>query len=102
MPVCQGFIRFLTCTIRCVSVKGEFLRLPSLAGRKANQGGPPMRTTYRSATLVAFLALVVTLLSALPAAGQQIHASTQHLRFVHLDVSPRLRNMPLIPPRAEQ
>ena len=61
-----------------------------------------MRTTYRPATLGAFLALVVTLLSALPAAGQQTHASTQHLRFVHHDVSPRLRDMPLIPPRAEQ
>jgi hypothetical protein len=61
-----------------------------------------MRTTYRSATLGAFLALVVTLLSALPAAGQQTRASTQHLRFVHHDVSPRLRDMPLIPPRAER
>jgi hypothetical protein len=61
-----------------------------------------MRTIYRPATLGAFLALVVTLLSALPAAGQQTHASTQHLRFVHHDVSPRLRDMPLIPPRAER
>ena len=61
-----------------------------------------MGTTYRSATLGALLPLVVTLLSALPAAGQQTHASTQHLRFVHHDVSPRLRDMPLIPPREEQ
>src|SRR2546426_1345980 len=61
-----------------------------------------MKPIYRPATLGALLPFVVTLRSALPAAGQQPHASTQHLRFVHHDVSPRLRDMPLIPPRAEQ
>src|SRR2546422_319118 len=53
-----------------------------------------MRTTYRSATLGALLPLVVTFLSALPAAGQQTHAappdtngsvgSTQFVQWVNL------------------
>src|SRR5258707_12726920 len=61
-----------------------------------------MRSAYRPANLGAFLALVVTSLSALPAQGQQPRASTQHLRFVHHDVSPQLRDMPPIPPREER
>ncbi len=61
-----------------------------------------MRSSCWTLTLGAFLAPVVTLLSALPAAGQQTHASTQHLRFVHHDVSPRLRDMPPIPQRDER
>jgi hypothetical protein len=60
-----------------------------------------MRSPCRPAKLGAFLALVVTSLSALPAQGQQARASTQ-LRFVHHDVSPRLRDMPPIPPREER
>jgi len=59
-----------------------------------------MRSPYRPAKLGAFLALVVW--SALPAQGQQTRASTEQLRFVHHDVSPRLRDMPPIPPREEQ
>src|SRR5258708_24840946 len=61
-----------------------------------------MRSAYRPANLGAFLALVVTSLSAFPAQGQQTRASTQHLRFVHHDVSPQLRDMPPIPPREER
>src|SRR2546425_6119844 len=61
-----------------------------------------MRTTCRPATLAAFLPLVVMLLSALPAAGQRTHASTQDLRFVYHDASPRLRDMPPIPPKEER
>src|SRR5260370_10145902 len=61
-----------------------------------------MRTTCRPAKLGAFLALVVTSWSALPAAGQETHASTQHLRFVHHDVSPRLRVMPPIAEKEER
>jgi len=61
-----------------------------------------MRSPCRPAKLGAFLALVVTSLSALPAQGQQARASTEQLRFVHHDVSPRLRDMPLIPPREER
>src|SRR5258708_39361967 len=58
-----------------------------------------MRSAYRPANLGAFLALVVTSFSAFSAQGQQTRASTQHLRFVHHDVSPQLRDMPPIPPR---
>src|SRR5260370_14172267 len=61
-----------------------------------------MSSAYRPANLGAFLALVVTSLSSLPAQGQQTRASTQHLRFVHHDVSPQLRDMPPIPPREER
>jgi hypothetical protein len=61
-----------------------------------------MRSTCRPAILVAFLAFVVTVLSALPAAGQQTHASVQLLRFVHHDVSPPLRDLPSIPEREER
>jgi hypothetical protein len=61
-----------------------------------------MRSTCRPANLGAFLAVVVTFLGAFPAAGQQTHASTQLLRFVHHDVSPPLRDLPPIPEKAEQ
>ena len=61
-----------------------------------------MRSSCRPSKLGAFLALVVTSLSAFPAQGQQTRASTQHLRFVHHDVSPQLRDMPPIPPREER